>query len=138
MDEEPTFFVLDVQEAHIGEEISFEYSLVQIPFDKIEGVMNMWERVEAEREKLLDLREDEHQNFGSGVHDEISQLEIKVGGLESQINDYLGRNAISYLSVVERNPIATFERGDGIGKGAIDKMIDKKVLEIAQEKIHLV
>ena len=134
MDEqEPTFFVMNVEAGEDAHGALYEYSLVQIPFDKIEKAVFMQDGIEKQQQNLDELREEEHQ-FGSSAHDEISKVEIKIEEMKKKMNDYLGKNAISFESVVERAHVATFEIGDGIGKSALEDMMQKKVLEINEQK----
>ena len=134
-EEESAFFVLGVKSAANleGADTSFEYSMVKIPADKIERAVWMQDGIDTIKSKILELKEQQEQKFGGAVKDEISKLETQTARMTMERNDYLGKNAISYLEVVERG-LQTFFEGDGVGSKALEKMISQGVFEISQDK----
>ena len=135
MEEDAAFFVLGADALGMGEgggAGSFEYSLVQIPGEKIERALWMQDGIDAESGKLSELRGQIEHNFGSEVNDEILKLGAKISKMRMERNDYLAQNAISYMKVIERGR-QTFFEGDGIAANALEGMLRKGVLELGRE-----
>ncbi|MFH0927230.1 MAG: hypothetical protein V1822_01500 [Candidatus Micrarchaeota archaeon] len=137
MDDETTFFVLSAGafSAAANKEPSFEYSLVQIPMEKVERALWMLDGIERVGEKIGELGEKKNENFGGEVGNELLGLRAKVSGMRREMNDYLGKNAISYLKVIERGQ-QTFFEGDGIPSSALKDMVGKGLLDEAGENLR--
>ena len=133
MEEDSTFFVLAADAHQVGGgPVSFEYALVQIARDKIERALWMQDGIDGLNEKISELKEQEEQNFGSEVRDEILKLDAKISKMQLERNDYIGSNAISYVRIIEHGQ-QTFFEGDGIPASALKRMLEQKLLEIGAQ-----
>jgi len=137
-EKEDIFFVLGAEVNSIGADggpNSFLYSLVKVPEDDIEHAIWMQDGIDKVNEEIEELR-GQKDEFGGAVRNDISKLETKVSSMVKNRDDYIGKNAISSLQVIEKGQ-QTFFAGDAIPSAALDNMIKEKVLAVAKDDLRV-